>query len=302
MSDYLNNLLTRSRNLAAEVRPRLAHPFESFGANAPAAPPLDEMVSESAAVSESYLAENSFTGSMPESTATGSRLAPHAHAPTADSSSPSARVSHPPEMRFHEAASPARAGSAQERTEGEPVSAEFRSSPATVADQTEARRTSRRDGAFQSQRDEAIVTEPAQPPPTPPASQPARINPALPSEATAQIRSVPTQNAADAPTLLHNTGTLISSNMPLLAGRDSTRDASSRQSAPQPLTINQNVALSDDLTIATRPPDPPTVHVTIGRIEVRAVMPPAETAKRGTRAVPKLSLDEYLRSQNGGKR
>jgi hypothetical protein len=45
------------------------------------------------------------------------------------------------------------------------------------------------------------------------------------------------------------------------------------------------------------------VHISIGRIEVRAVTPPAQPAARTPPAPrPKLSLDEYLRQRNEGKR
>ena len=44
---------------------------------------------------------------------------------------------------------------------------------------------------------------------------------------------------------------------------------------------------------------PPVVRVTIGRIEVRAVMPPSPPVEISGRSAPKLSLDEYLRQHNG---
>lgn len=48
---------------------------------------------------------------------------------------------------------------------------------------------------------------------------------------------------------------------------------------------------------------PPTIQVTIGRIEVRATPPQAASPGRGTRpATPKLSLEDYLRSRSGGTR
>jgi hypothetical protein len=46
---------------------------------------------------------------------------------------------------------------------------------------------------------------------------------------------------------------------------------------------------------------PPAVHITIGRIEVRASLP-AEKPAPAHPAAPKLSLDEYLRQQGGGRR
>lgn len=46
-----------------------------------------------------------------------------------------------------------------------------------------------------------------------------------------------------------------------------------------------------------------TVQVSIGRVEVRAVMPAAATPRRVERSTPPLlSLDQYLRERNEGKR
>ena len=53
----------------------------------------------------------------------------------------------------------------------------------------------------------------------------------------------------------------------------------------------------------TRRDEPPEVHVTIGRIEVRAVAPPAPAPTR--RPLPQpvpLSLDEYLEQRRSGRR
>lgn len=57
-------------------------------------------------------------------------------------------------------------------------------------------------------------------------------------------------------------------------------------------------------TAAMPPSSPPTIEVTIGRVEVRAVHPPAPVArpKAAAPAAPSLSLEEYLRNQNGGRR
>jgi len=41
----------------------------------------------------------------------------------------------------------------------------------------------------------------------------------------------------------------------------------------------------------------PTIHVTIGRIDVRAVAPTAPTHRRERDASPVMSLDEYLRTR-----
>jgi hypothetical protein len=45
----------------------------------------------------------------------------------------------------------------------------------------------------------------------------------------------------------------------------------------------------------------PVIHVAIGRVEVRAITPPAApAAQRPERLAPNLSLDDYLRARNGG--
>jgi hypothetical protein len=44
----------------------------------------------------------------------------------------------------------------------------------------------------------------------------------------------------------------------------------------------------------------PTIRVTIGRIEVRAVSPPSPPPRRTKQPAPEMSLDDYLRARNGG--
>jgi hypothetical protein len=49
-------------------------------------------------------------------------------------------------------------------------------------------------------------------------------------------------------------------------------------------------------------PEPAVIRVTIGRIEVRATTPPTPIPQqRAKQSAPRLSLDDYLRSRNGGK-
>jgi hypothetical protein len=50
-------------------------------------------------------------------------------------------------------------------------------------------------------------------------------------------------------------------------------------------------------------PPSPTIQVTIGRVEVRAVMPPAQpTQAKPTRSAPSLSLEDYLKQRNEGRK
>jgi hypothetical protein len=47
---------------------------------------------------------------------------------------------------------------------------------------------------------------------------------------------------------------------------------------------------------------PRSIHITIGRIEVRAIQPPPEpVARRSAPASPKISLEQYLKNRNGGR-
>jgi hypothetical protein len=52
-----------------------------------------------------------------------------------------------------------------------------------------------------------------------------------------------------------------------------------------------------------QPSAPPAIHITIGRVEVRAVAP-AAAAVAAPRAAgrPRLSLEDYLKERSGGRR
>ena len=106
---------------------------------------------------------------------------------------------------------------------------------------------------------------------------------------------------------------------------DSLRPASSPQVVEQPRVVPapigvqptpphaQSVASTPSIiqparraTPATIAPQPaastPTIHVTIGRIEVRATPPPSRQTQSKSAPVPTISLDDYLRGRSGGRR
>jgi hypothetical protein len=68
----------------------------------------------------------------------------------------------------------------------------------------------------------------------------------------------------------------------------------SYREAPEPVSIEHAVAADAG----------PTIRVSIGRVEVRAIMPPPPSAPRTkpARRGPTLSLDGYLQRRNGGQR
>ncbi len=58
---------------------------------------------------------------------------------------------------------------------------------------------------------------------------------------------------------------------------------------------------SSNAAVAASPAALPPVQITIGRVEIRAVAPPAQDAARGRKATgPRLTLDDYLRERGGG--
>ena len=71
--------------------------------------------------------------------------------------------------------------------------------------------------------------------------------------------------------------------------------------APVPRApIGRRARARASFAAAADPSPTPTIHVTIGRVEVRAIMPAAPAPQpRVPSSEPKLSLDDYLRSRNG---
>jgi hypothetical protein len=132
---------------------------------------------------------------------------------------------------------------------------------------------------------------PSLPRPTPTASkkatqpviQPEIISP--PKQATSPLLPTPESSSATEPSLLPN----------------GTTTASNRTAHPvvQPEIISPLKPPAFPL-LPARPPspnEPPAIHVTIGRVEVRAIMPQPATPKAASPATPKLSLKEYLRQR-----
>lgn len=66
--------------------------------------------------------------------------------------------------------------------------------------------------------------------------------------------------------------------------------------------VHPRIASSEPIPDEIKPAQPPVIHVTIGRIEVRANMTTPTQPARVTPTTPKLSLDDYLKSQHRGER
>lgn len=110
-----------------------------------------------------------------------------------------------------------------------------------------------------------------------------RVDEAAPSIASdVQSTSLPTTAASRPSGALERRPT--SSNLPIIA------------------RANANVAPARRPATAAAPAMPASVHISIGRVEIRAVTTAAEKPRTSTPAAPRLSLDDYLRARNGASR
>jgi hypothetical protein len=81
------------------------------------------------------------------------------------------------------------------------------------------------------------------------------------------------------------------------AHRELARARDAQAVSPRPSSLRPPVLMPQPKSSAAAP----SINVTIGRIEVRATLPPAPAKTPGP-AAPILSLDEYLRQRAGGDR
>lgn len=68
-----------------------------------------------------------------------------------------------------------------------------------------------------------------------------------------------------------------------------------------PMQYAQSQITNHESRSETAATPPPAIHVTIGRIEVRATPPSSQSAPKPRRPAPVMTLDEYLRAQSGSR-
>ncbi len=89
----------------------------------------------------------------------------------------------------------------------------------------------------------------------------------------------------------------VNEHRPMLVGNQPHFAPSTAQNDLLPIDQRTAVPIAETHSVA------PTIRVTIGRIDVRAVTPPASTPNpQQNRAGPTLSLDDYTRQRKGGER
>lgn len=120
-----------------------------------------------------------------------------------------------------------------------------------------------------------------------------------PSEATLRPRGA---RSTPNPPAQPPSGVVPSSEIPSLLPQTmpSIRSDRATELSPRPLPSSTGDRLRGGEATAALPP--PVIRVTIGRIEVRSAPAPVSAPARVQSLRPKISLDEYLQSRNGGDR
>lgn len=251
MSNYLNNIVARSMNVAEVVQPRLPQLFE----------PANSYVAERPDSALQVEVQPSWPTAPNEIAETPAKHSVHAEAPPpAPRFEPPRPLSQPNPFHSEE--------SRQISTPTPPPIPAMDAEPESLP--------------HLNVNDEGVVTfdRRSATQPVPPATQSRRIT----------QQPVP-GSAPSATVRLSSTRVSVSA-----------RDARPRTTAMLQPPASQPL-LSSTAPVNQVEQQPPTVKITIGRIDVRAVMPPAQPAatSRG-RAKPALSLEGYLKQREEGKR
>jgi len=132
-------------------------------------------------------------------------------------------------------------------------------------------------------------------PPTPPAPPPSAAPAEPATAATPRAPAPPPAPPTPAPVVARVVG-----DEPR-ASREEVRPPRRDGAAVEPVIGAQVQLGAPPAPIAVpRAPGPPSVEVSIGRVEVRAVFAPPEAEPAPPPAAPTVSLDDYLRARDGG--
>jgi len=136
----------------------------------------------------------------------------------------------------------------------------------------------------------------------------------LPGSDSMQQQSTPTQKRDNlmpeqqpllVPAVQQQEISVLQQTEPLFTDERSGNSGARRLQLPVSLPQSQRVTTSERSSAPTTEAtsSAPTIHVIIGRIDVRAVTPPAPASRpKPIRAGPTLSLDDYTRQRKGGGR
>lgn len=311
MSDYLSHLVTRHLNPAASLQPRLPSRFET--APTPLATTLEGTGAAQA--------------SLPDQSAAWPGGADSVDAPASIPPADVAREMPAPPPVVRSAATPppddveaAPSHSPQRGEQAEPadevyVAPKPHLAPLELPQTAETgRRTAPRPSLVappSASLSPVVDTSPA-PPVVPPAEDrpagPGSSTPVLPPAVARAPRPVVVTRALDTLPLAE-----AGPQLPQPARSSSTNeergpldDPAERGVAPpsgSPFATVPAPTVRPPVPVAPRP-EPPIIRVSIGRVEVRAMMPPTPPQPRppSSKPPPSLSLDDYLKQRDGGRR
>ena len=312
MADFLGNLVTKSMGKAEEIRPRLPSLFEPPAAQAdrgpaaagPAAvesPPVQLEAAAQAAPPAKPEQELSAPAARPRMPRAPARPSPrHVAQPAGDSADEPTLAAPRPAATAHQATTPA-----AETASSAPSPAQARQEIRPAPDlewppgESEYSELPIRRGpgpAMLGPTSEAAAGQPAEPARsmtlTLPSTHP--VPPGTPGPPLRPAREAPCKE----PTAPRRSSRLET-------GSDGVPAQAKARPVPDPAGAPAVVARPQVIPASTAGPTPvaepaPTVQVTIGRIEVRA-MPPLATQPKAQRSGPAvMTLDEYLRQRNDG--
>ena len=295
MSDYLTRLIERSVGLPPQIEPRIA----------PIHAPSTQMLSEPVETSAAF---ESGPGARIE---TSLQDTPPGVAVNTGGAKPAVSRAENPPPRSSTPLSQSRAEFPVEKKDDRP-------------DPIESRPKARSRQTPSASRPEAVNITGAQPPAPPPLSRATRTVSKEKNQIVVQPEVVNHVNPATAPA--------VSSSQPspkeppaIHVSRPAPPASHLETSPPTPspnlvrtktvLKDKNQIVIQADLSspfkpsatpavllLQPSPKEPPAIHVRIGRIELRAIMPAAQVKPPPERSAPKMSLDDYLRSRNGGHR
>ncbi|CAG0930531.1 hypothetical protein TFLX_01807 [Thermoflexales bacterium] len=277
MNDFLSNLAAKNLNLAPVIQPRPLSRFEPALARRTVTgeAPVDHATLETVNMPESELLRLRAVAPHPGSAVSSTPIEPHP--PTAASISRPARLTPPSEQPAltHQAARP------QREVQRE------------IVNITHIRSVVAQPVSHTSTTERPIVTQ--EPTAADRAGSPTRTDPRSGASVEVEPAARPLSVEDQAVTQPRSIVTPVIERI----GPESTDRA-------QPQAIQTHLApreTASQLRAAEQPPvpEPPTIHITIGRVEVRATPPPTQ-AKQPPRSTATLNLDEYLRARHGGQR
>jgi hypothetical protein len=341
MNDHLSHLVARSLNLATVVQPRqvsLFEPPQQMGGLMFGQDVGPEMVDATSASDEAEIRPAPIPPSVRPSAEppperqplmTGSQVAPSMPAPLPGNmitpSGPPPRPSTDPSWAVPVTSQPVQAGldhPLDQPAPSPPQSATSQTSvpisPPDLSDQS-PRRPSQQPDADPPKQLPAVDKSEAEAPSSRSAARPQR-----PAHESVDARVVSEPVASPGQLLMHSrditlTPQKVNPQMtrvnaeepspPVTSQLEPSPMQSVRPVASMPVIAKPQVTPRIELAApaAVQPPTAreltPTIRVTIGRIEVRAIMPPSPPAPSSTsaRPAPALSLDAYLKQRSGGK-